>query len=135
MTREKEQVAQLQSALKESQAQVEQQQAIATQATAAMKAAQSTAAAAAEVVKQEQETGAQCTEEAMRAMTAVDVQLQEAKVRSSTVSFAFVWMAGCTQVETLGVTLECSCSIHPQRLVCRSIQIADCGTMWPRVGL
>lgn len=75
------QVAQIQAALKESQDQVVQQKAIATQAEAAMKMAQAEAAAAAENVKLEKETGDQCTEEAMRAMTAVDVQLQQAKVR------------------------------------------------------
>jgi septal ring factor EnvC (AmiA/AmiB activator) len=75
------QLKQTQSALKKAQEQLALQQTKAAEAEAAMKAAQAEAAAAAESMKLEQETGAQCTEEAMCVMTAVEVQLQEAKVR------------------------------------------------------
>jgi uncharacterized membrane-anchored protein len=68
------QVTQAQAALKESQAQLEQQQAVATQAEAD---------AASESMRLEKETGAQYTEETIRALTEVHVQLQQAQACAS----------------------------------------------------
>lgn len=73
-------VAQAQSALKSAQEDLAKQRAVVVDAEAAMKAAQAEAAAAAEKMKIEKETGAEYTEEAIRAVTAADVQLQQAKV-------------------------------------------------------
>jgi hypothetical protein len=77
------QVTQAQAALKESQAQLEQQQAVATQAEADMRSAQAEAAAASESMRLEKETGAQYTEETIRALTEVHVQLQQAQACAS----------------------------------------------------